>query len=171
MYTSYILLFFAIVILFSSFVTVSQGTIAVITVFGKYRRLLTPGLNFKIPLIEVVHSRISIQNRSVELEFQAVTIDQANVYFKSMVLYSVNNPDEETIKNVFGAEKFNYLALMMYDPEVHFHVIPRYSKPVYFCDKEFIDPDWPNATKRIAMDLDSDMLQAIKNRILLSASS
>ncbi|MES2874865.1 MAG: SPFH domain-containing protein [Bacteroidota bacterium] len=100
MYTNYILLFIAFVILFSSFVTVRQGTIAVVTIFGKYRRLLTPGLNMKIPLIEVIHSRVSIQNRSVELEFQAVTIDQANVYFKSMVLYSVNNPDEETIKNV-----------------------------------------------------------------------
>lgn len=100
MYTNYILLFLALVILFSSFVTVRQGTIAVVTVFGKYRRLLTPGLNMKIPLIEMIHSRVSIQNRSVELEFQAVTIDQANVYFKSMVLYSVNNPDEETIKNV-----------------------------------------------------------------------
>ena len=51
-------------------------------------------------MIEVIHSRVSIQNRAVELEFQAVTIDQANVYFKAMVLYSVNNPDEETIKNV-----------------------------------------------------------------------
>ena len=100
MYTTYIILFIAVVILFSSFVTVRQGTIGVITVFGKYRRLLTPGLSLKIPLIEVVHSRVSIQNRSVELEFQAVTVDQANVYFKSMVLYSVNNPDEETIKNV-----------------------------------------------------------------------
>lgn len=100
MYTNYIILFIALVILFSSFVTVRQGTIGVITIFGKYRRLLSPGLNFKIPLIEVIHSRVSIQNRSVELEFQAVTIDQANVYFKAMVLYSVNNPDEETIKNV-----------------------------------------------------------------------
>ena len=100
MYTNYIILFIALVILFSSFVTVKQGTIGVITIFGKYRRLLSPGLNFKIPLIEVIHSRVSIQNRSVELEFQAVTIDQANVYFKAMVLYSVNNPDEETIKNV-----------------------------------------------------------------------
>lgn len=100
MYTTYILLFIAVIILFSSFVTVRQGTIGVITVFGKYRRLLTPGLSLKIPLIEVIHSRVSIQNRSVELEFQAVTVDQANVYFKSMVLYSVNNPDEETIKNV-----------------------------------------------------------------------
>ena len=100
MYTTYIILFLGVVILFSSFVTVKQGTIGVITVLGKYRRLLKPGLSLKIPLIEVIHSRVSIQNRAVELEFQAVTIDQANVYFKAMVLYSVNNPDEETIKNV-----------------------------------------------------------------------
>jgi regulator of protease activity HflC (stomatin/prohibitin superfamily) len=54
----------------------------------------------KLPLIESVHKRVSIQNRSVELEFQAVTQDQANVYFKSMLLYSVQNADEETIKKV-----------------------------------------------------------------------
>ena len=89
-----------LLILFSSFVTVQQGTIAVVTVFGKYRRILFPGLNFKIPLIEQVFSRISIQNRSVELEFQAVTVDQANVYFKAMLLYSVFDQNEETIKNV-----------------------------------------------------------------------
>jgi regulator of protease activity HflC (stomatin/prohibitin superfamily) len=98
--TTFILIFVVLVILFSSFVTVKQGTIAVITVFGKYRRILTPGLNFKIPLIENIYSKISIQNRSVELEFQAVTFDQANVYFKAMLLYSVLNQQEETIKNV-----------------------------------------------------------------------
>src|SRR5580693_8448196 len=95
-----IIVFIGLVILFTSFVTVKQGTIAVVTVFGKYRRILAPGLNFKIPLIEQVYSRISIQNRSVELEFQAVTIDQANVYFKAMLLYAVQNADEETIKKV-----------------------------------------------------------------------
>jgi prepilin-type processing-associated H-X9-DG protein len=68
--------------------------------FGKYQRILRPGLNFKIPLIEQIYKRVSIQNRSVELEFQAVTVDQANVYFKSMLLYSVQNADEETIKRV-----------------------------------------------------------------------
>ena len=83
-----------------SFVSVQQGSIAVITVFGKYRRILSPGLNFKIPFIEVVYKRVTIQNRSVELEFQATTIDQANVYFKAMLLYAVLNQEEETIKNV-----------------------------------------------------------------------
>ncbi len=95
-----VVLFLAIVILFASFVTIQQGTIGVITVFGKYRRILTPGLNLKIPLVEQLYTRISIQNRSVELEFQAVTVDQANVYFKAMLLYSVLNQEEETIKAV-----------------------------------------------------------------------
>lgn len=97
---SLVFLFLLLVIAFSSFVTVRQGTIAVITVFGKYRRIMLPGLNFKIPLIEQVFSRISIQNRSVELEFQAVTVDQANVYFKAMLLYSAFDQSEEAIKNV-----------------------------------------------------------------------
>jgi regulator of protease activity HflC (stomatin/prohibitin superfamily) len=99
--TAYIIIgVLVLLILFSSFVTVQQGTIGVTTIFGKYNRVLFPGLNFKIPLIEKVFKRISIQNRSVELEFQAITVDQANVYFKAMLLYSVWNQDEETIKNV-----------------------------------------------------------------------
>jgi regulator of protease activity HflC (stomatin/prohibitin superfamily) len=87
-------------LVFSGLFTVSQGTIAVITRFGKYVGIRRPGLRFKIPLIDQVNKRISIQNRSVELEFQAVTIDQANVYFKSMLLYSVQNEQDETIQKV-----------------------------------------------------------------------
>ena len=93
----------AILILFAllgCFVTINQGTIGVVTMFGKYRRIMLPGLNFKLPFLEQIYKKISIQNRSVELEFQAITVDQANVYFKSMLLYSVQNADEETIKKV-----------------------------------------------------------------------
>lgn len=108
-------LIIAIIIVFTGLVTVNQGTIAVITMFGKYRRILMPGLNFKIPILEQVYKTVSIQNRSVELEFQAVTVDQANVYFKSMLLYSVINQDEQTIKNVafkFISEKDLMQALI-----------------------------------------------------------
>ncbi|MGE0567794.1 MAG: SPFH domain-containing protein [Bacteroidia bacterium] len=82
------------------FVSIKQGTMGVTTIFGKYHRALRPGLNFRIPLIERVFKRVSIQNRSVELGFQAVTSDQANVNFTAMLLYSVLNGNEETIKNV-----------------------------------------------------------------------
>jgi regulator of protease activity HflC (stomatin/prohibitin superfamily) len=98
--TDYWWVLVAAIIVLSGLFTVNQGTMAVITMFGKYRRSVGPGLRFKIPVLESVYKRVSIQNRSVELEFQAVTIDQANVYFKSMLLYSVLNHDEETIKNV-----------------------------------------------------------------------
>ena len=104
-----------IFIIFSGLVTVNQATIAVVTMFGKYKRILRPGLNFKIPILESIYRRISIQNRSVELEFQAVTQDQANVYFKSMLLYAVMNADEETIKKVafkFIADKDLMQALV-----------------------------------------------------------
>ena len=101
---SFLLSFWWLIILlfivFSGLVTVNQGTIAVVTMFGKYQRILRPGLNFKVPVFEQIYRRISIQNRSVELEFQAVTLDQANVYFKAMLLYAVQNADEETIKKV-----------------------------------------------------------------------
>lgn len=96
----YSLLALAVLFILGSFVTVQQGSIAVITVFGKYRRILYPGLNFKIPFIERIFKRILIQNRSVELGFQAVTADQANVNFTAMLLYAVVNQSEETIKNV-----------------------------------------------------------------------
>jgi regulator of protease activity HflC (stomatin/prohibitin superfamily) len=86
--------------IFTSLTSVQQGSIAVTTVFGKYKRMLTPGLSLKIPFVEVIYKRISIQNRSVELEFQATTLDQANVYFKAMLLYAVINQNEEIIKNV-----------------------------------------------------------------------
>lgn len=95
-----IILVLVFLILLMSFRTVQQGTVAVITVFGKYRRVMRPGLNFKIPIIERVAKKISIQNRSAELGFQAVTIDQANVNFTAMLLYSVLNHEEETIKSV-----------------------------------------------------------------------
>ncbi|WP_394993895.1 SPFH domain-containing protein [Emticicia sp.] len=89
-----------LIIIYLSIVIVQQGNVAVITVFGKYSRIMTPGLNFKIPFIEFVFRTISIQNRSAELQFQAITNDQANVYFKAMLLYTVTDNSEDQIKNV-----------------------------------------------------------------------
>ena len=40
-------------------------------------------------------------------------------------------------------DKINYLMLMMVDPDVHFHVIPRYGAPRTFETVEFADAGWP----------------------------
>jgi regulator of protease activity HflC (stomatin/prohibitin superfamily) len=89
-----------IVLIFTSqsfFRTVPQATVGVVTVFGKYRRIIREGLNFKLPWENVAH-RLSLQNRALQLEFQAITQDQANVKFATMVLYAVAASEEEAIK-------------------------------------------------------------------------
>ena len=40
-------------------------------------------------------------------------------------------------------ERINYLMLMMVDPNVHFHVVPRYSKARRWSGTEFSDSGWP----------------------------
>ena len=50
---------------------------------------------------------------------------------------------EHALIDLFSADKFNYLALMMVDPQVHFHVIPRYSRAVIFSGGEYRDDAWP----------------------------
>jgi len=95
--------------------TVNQGTVAVTTIFGKYRRTLRPGLNVVVPFIEKIFRRISVQNRAVELQFQAITSDQANVYFTAMMVYGAISEAEQTIKNIafkFVTEKDFLTALV-----------------------------------------------------------
>lgn len=77
---------------------IKQGHVGVAVLFGRYSRVLRAGLNFRIPFVESVYKRISLQNRSAELEFQAITADQANVNFKALIIYAVENENEETIK-------------------------------------------------------------------------
>lgn len=50
---------------------------------------------------------------------------------------------ERVLKNRFHYDKINHLMLMMNDPAVHFHIIPRYENPVEFCDRKFEDAFWP----------------------------
>ncbi len=50
---------------------------------------------------------------------------------------------EAMLKGFVAYEKINYLMLMMVDPDVHFHVIPRYEGTRRFEDVEFPDAGWP----------------------------
>lgn len=96
-----------VIVMLSNIVTVDQGHILIITQFGRYKRILRPGLSFKMPW-EKRFLRLSLQNRAMEVNFQAITKDQANVYFKSMLLYSVASDSENTLKN--AAFAFNSLG-------------------------------------------------------------
>jgi len=58
-------------------------------------------------------------------------------------LHTVTKQLEASMTEAFGYDKLNYLMLMMVDPDVHFHVIPRYAQPKSFASMEFVDTGWP----------------------------
>jgi regulator of protease activity HflC (stomatin/prohibitin superfamily) len=92
-----VLLFFAVIFVMRQVRSIPQSNIAVVTVFGKYQRVMREGLNVKLPW-EKIASQLSLQNRALQMEFQAITRDQANVKFSTMVVYAVANAEDETIK-------------------------------------------------------------------------
>ena len=92
-----IVLIVVVYVIASMFRSVPQATVAVVTLFGRYHRIMREGLNLKMPW-EKVSYRLSLQNRALQLEFQAITQDQANVKFATMVLYAVAAADEDSVK-------------------------------------------------------------------------
>lgn len=50
---------------------------------------------------------------------------------------------EAMLRRFVDHEKINYLMLMMVDPHVHFHVVPRYSGERAFEGALFADSGWP----------------------------
>lgn len=50
---------------------------------------------------------------------------------------------EAVLRAEVAYERINYLMLMMVDPDVHFHVIPRYASPREFAGVSYPDTGWP----------------------------
>lgn len=72
---------------------------------------------------------------------------------------------EELLRRNFNAEKFNYLALMMKDPNVHFHLIPRYSQAQGFAGQTFNDIDWPNKTSLEKIEVSDEVFAQILEKL------
>jgi len=58
-------------------------------------------------------------------------------------LHQVIMDVETALSRAFEYDKINYLMLMMVDPDVHFHALPRYSSGRTFENHEFVDAGWP----------------------------
>jgi len=66
-------------------------------------------------------------------------------------------------------ERINYLMLMMVDPNVHFHVIPRYSQPRQWRGIEFPDAGWPGPPQLAsAVTLEADQLRELTTEMALN---
>lgn len=142
------------VLLAGSVSIVRQGYVGVALMFGKYNRLLRPGLNFRAPFVETVFKRICTQNRSVELEFQAITADQANVDFKALIIYAVKDDGEETIKRAafrfIDDKSFMQALIRSIEGSIRAYVAKKRQSEVLGLRKEIVD----EVNAHIAHELD-----------------
>jgi len=78
---------------------------------------------------------------------------------------------EYTLFKLFKYNKINYLMFMMVDPNVHFHVIPRYSKSKFFKGAVFNDFGWPGIPEltkhnQVSSKLFTDLTEEIKKTFI-----
>ena len=74
---------------------------------------------------------------------------------------------EKVLKYIFNYDKINYLALMMVDKHVHFHVLPRYSESILFNGIKYSDEHWPIAPQLSEkLDISESDFQDLKNIII-----
>lgn len=70
---------------------------------------------------------------------------------------------EPALKALANYDRINYLMLMMVDPDVHFHVIPRHETPRRLDGVAFVDAGWPGPPALgEGVDLDADGIAALK---------
>lgn len=131
------------VTLSKSYVTVKQAQVGIITRFGKFRKIAPTGLNFKAPFIDKLMNIVSLQNRTIEVKFQAVTQDQANVFFNAMLLYGVSDSSDETIQKVafkfHSTEEFTSALLRTVEGEVRAFVATKKQAEVLTLRSEIVD--------------------------------
>jgi diadenosine tetraphosphate (Ap4A) HIT family hydrolase len=73
---------------------------------------------------------------------------------------------EATLRAAVEYERINYLMLMMVDPNVHFHVIPRYEGSRSLGGTEFVDAGWPGPPDlKAASVLDDDAITRLRSEL------
>lgn len=77
-------------------------------------------------------------------------------------LKQVTSAIEAALGEAVRYARLNYLMLMMVDPNVHFHVIPRYEGSREWQGREFVDCGWPKVPDLgHAVALEGDDLSAL----------
>ena len=88
-YLFYILLFFVLVFLLSTFFTVRQQTAVSVERFGKFESIRHSGLQMKIPIIDKVAARISLKIQQLDVIVETKTLDDVFVKIKVSVQFVV----------------------------------------------------------------------------------
>jgi regulator of protease activity HflC (stomatin/prohibitin superfamily) len=116
-----------VMLLFGSLVIVEQQKMFVIQRFGKFSRILHPGLNIKFPLVETVAGTVNLRIRQLDVRVETKTEDNVFVFVIVSVQYFVDpngvyeafyklqNPEQQITSFVFDVVRARVPRLKLDD--------------------------------------------------------
>ncbi|MCX7883799.1 MAG: SPFH/Band 7/PHB domain protein [Caloramator sp.] len=98
-----ILLFFILIILFSSIKIVNTGHLYVVERFGQFHKVLEPGWHIIIPFVDFVRAKLSTKQQILDIEPQSViTKDNVKISIDNVIFYKLMNAKDA----VYNIENF-----------------------------------------------------------------
>ena len=85
----YPIIFFGLIIVFSSFFTVKQQTVVVVERFGKFLSLRNSGLHWKFPVVDRIAGRVNLRIQQLDVIIETKTKDNVFVKMKVSVQFKV----------------------------------------------------------------------------------
>lgn len=128
-----------VLLLIASVRIVPQQNVYLVELFGRYSRMLTPGLNFIIPLIEQVAHKQSMRTRQLDVDVETKTNDNVFVVVRVSVQYRVSN--EQSVYNAFYQLENPEWQMQSYVFDTVRAQIPKQNLDAVFDNKDSISKD------------------------------
>ncbi len=129
---------------------------------------------FQLPQL-VVHEaggwRLSVRPGQITLGSMVLSAADGALDFASIHVEASKNLTasiavaERVAKGLFGAVRINLACLMMKDPVVHFHVLPRYDAEIERYGQRWQDRDWPGPPTFGKVDTSTSVVDAMTEDI------
>ena len=117
-------------------------------------------------IISLRPKQVTLGSLIISLKRECLSISKLTLEEESS-LGSALKEAELLLREAFNPQIINFLALMMVDHQVHFHVIPRYDKGITYNQQVYLDYDWPNPpTLSNTINIDDKELFKLKDYLM-----
>lgn len=124
---TYIFIALIVFLILSGLFVVKQQTMVVVELFGKFQRVASPGLKFKIPVVEQIAGRVNLRVQQLDVIVETKTKDDVFVHLKISVqfqiqqehvydaFYKLQNPHEQITSFIFDVVRAEVPKLILDD--------------------------------------------------------